>query len=304
MTLALTGGTGFVGQALLDLLEGSGERVRVLARTVPENRRGLRWVDGSLNEPFKLAHLVADAECVIHIAGLTRATNLDHFEIVNVTGTLNVVEAAKRAGAKRLIFVSSLAAREPDLSAYGLSKRRAETIVAASGLDWTIVRPPGVYGPRDTDYLEMFRAATKGVLPVPAGGRSSMIHVRDLARLLLALREGGEGISHEIFEPDDGRAHGWSHPDLARSIGTAVGRKVYVVPLPDFALKAAAYADEKIRGRNARLTRDRASYLAHKDWVVAPERAVPGAIWKPEILTREGLHETAKWYREAGMLQK
>ena len=91
--------------------------------------------------------------------------------------------------------------------------------------------------------------------------------------MLLALREGGEGISHEIFEPDDGRAHGWSHPDLARSIGTAVGRKVHVVPLPDFALKVAAYADEKIRGRNARLTRDRASYLAHKDWVVAPERA-------------------------------
>ena len=62
MTLALTGGTGFVGQAVLDLLEDSGERVRVLARKVPENRRGFRWVDGSLHEPFKLAHLVADAD--------------------------------------------------------------------------------------------------------------------------------------------------------------------------------------------------------------------------------------------------
>ncbi|MBD59263.1 MAG: epimerase [Citromicrobium sp.] len=302
MTLALTGGTGFVGQAVLDLLEGSGERVRVLARNVPEDRRGFRWVEGSLNEPFALAHLVADAECVIHIAGLTRATNTDHFEIVNVTGTLNVVEAAVRAGAKRMVFVSSLAAREPELSAYGLSKRRAETVVAASGLDWTIVRPPGVYGPRDTDFLEMFRAATKGVLPVPAGGRGSLIHVRDLARLLLALREGGEGITHEIFEPDDGRANGWSHPDLARAIGTAVGKKVQPVPMPGFALQAAAYADEKVRGRNARLTKDRASYLAHKDWVVAPERVVPAAIWKPEILTREGLRETAQWYREAGML--
>ncbi|WP_370179293.1 NAD-dependent epimerase/dehydratase family protein [Alteriqipengyuania sp.] len=302
MTLALTGGTGFVGQAVLDLLEGSGERVRVLARNVPKDKRGFRWVEGSLNEPFALAHLVADAECVIHIAGLTRAVNTDHFEIVNVTGTLNVVEAAVRAGAKRMVFVSSLAAREPDLSAYGLSKRRAETIVAASGLDWTIVRPPGVYGPRDTDYLEMFRAARKGVLPVPMGGRSSLIHVRDLARLLLALREGGEGITHEIFEPDDARAGGWSHADLARSIGTAVGRNVRVVPLPGLALKAAAAADEKARGRNARLTKDRAGYLAHKDWTVAPERAVPSEIWRPQILTREGLRETAQWYREAGML--
>lgn len=302
MTLALTGATGFVGQAVLDLLENSGERVRLLARKIPKDRRGFRWVEGTLNEPFKLAHLVADAECVIHIAGLTRATNLDHFEIVNVTGTLNVVEAAKRAGAKRLIFVSSLAAREPDLSAYGASKRRAETIVAASGLDWTIVRPPGVYGPRDTDYLEMFRAATKGVLPVPAGGRSSLIHVRDLARLLLALREGGEGITHEIFEPDDARKGGWSHADLARSIGSAVGKNVRVVPLPGFALHAAAIADEKLRGRNARLTRDRAGYLAHKDWTISLDRIVPEDIWQPEILTREGLRETAQWYREAGML--
>lgn len=302
MTLALTGGTGFVGQAVLDLLEGTGERVRVLARKVPENRRGFRWVEGSLNEPFKLAHLVADAECVIHIAGLTRATNLDHFEIVNVTGTLNVVEAAVRAGAKRMVFVSSLAAREPELSAYGASKRRAETIVAASGLDWTIVRPPGVYGPRDTDYLEMFRAARKGVMPVPAGGRSSMIHVRDLARLLLALREGGEGITHETFEPDDARIDGWTHGDLARSIGSAVGKRVRVVPLPGFALHAAAMADEKVRGRNARLTKDRAGYLAHRDWTVDPARAVPKHIWQPKILTREGLRETAQWYREAGML--
>lgn len=302
MTLALTGGTGFVGQTVLDLLEGTGERVRVLARKVPEDRRGFRWVEGSLNEPFKLAHLVADAECVIHIAGLTRTTNTHHFEIVNVTGTLNVVEAAVRAGAKRLVFVSSLAAREPDLSAYGLSKRRAETIVAASGIDWTIVRPPGVYGPRDTDYLEMFKAAKKGVLPVPAGGRSSLIHVRDLARLLLALREGGEGITHEIFEPDDGREGGWTHRDLARSIGAAVGTSVKVVPLPGIALKAAAMADEKVRGRGARLTKDRAGYLAHKDWTISLDRMVPEAIWEPEILTREGLRETAQWYREAQLL--
>ena len=149
---------------------------------------------------------------------------------------------------------------------------------------------------------EMFRAAKKGVLPVPMGGRSSMIHVRDLARLLLALREGGEGITHEIFEPDDGHSSGWPHSDLARAIGTAVGKKVRAVPLPGFALQAAAMADERVRGRNARLTKDRASYLAHKDWTVTPDRAVPKDIWQPEILTREGLRDTAKWYREAGML--
>ena len=164
------------------------------------------------------------------------------------------------------------------------------------------MRPPGVYGPRDTDYLEMFRAATKGVLPVPAGGRSSMIHVQDLARLLLALREGGEGITHEIFEPDDGRDGGWTHADMARAIGDAVGKTVFPIPLPIFALHAAAMIDERVRGRNARLTRDRAGYLAHKDWTVRRDRAVPPAVWRPEIFTQNGLRDTAQWYREAGML--
>ena len=302
MTLALTGGTGFVGQALLDLLEGSGERVRVLARKVPENRRGLRWVDGSLNEPFKLAHLVADAECVIHIAGLTRATNLDHFEIVNVTGTLNVVEAAKRAGAKRLIFVSSLAAREPDLSAYGLSKRRAETIVAASGLDWTIVRPPAVYGPRDREFLDLFKAARWGVVPMPKDGRASYIHVSDLARLLLDLLPGGEGVTGEIFEPDDGRANGWPHREFGQAIGWAIGKRPLVPQLSKATLERVAALDGKLRGSKAKLTQDRVSYMTHPDWVSSPARAVPTVLWQPGIATREGLKATADWYRDENWL--
>ena len=60
--------------------------------------------------------------------------------------------------------------------------------------------------------------------------------------------------------------------------------------------------DERVRGRNARLTRDRAGYLAHKDWTVRRDRAVPPAVWRPEILTQNGLRDTAQWYREAGML--
>ncbi|MEW4448563.1 NAD(P)-dependent oxidoreductase [Qipengyuania sp. JC766] len=303
MTVAITGGTGFVGQAVLDLLEERGETARVLARNPPESRLDFDWVQGGLAEKFVLDDFVAGAETVIHIAGLTTARKPEHMEIANVTGTLNLVEAAKGAGVRRFIFVSSLAAREPLLSAYGGSKARAERIVAASGMDWTIVRPPGVYGPRDRDYLEMFKAAQKRVIPVPSKrGRSSLIHVEDLARLLLDLVPSREETTHAIFEPDDGRAGGWTHGDLARTISWAVGSKAAVLHLPDWALRLAAHLDERIRGARARLTTDRASYLVHPDWVVSPRRAVPEAIWRPQVPPRKGLRDTAEWYRQVRWL--
>jgi nucleoside-diphosphate-sugar epimerase len=133
---------------------------------------------------------MAGTEAVIHVAGLVSTTDPDEFERANVLGTMNMIEAA-RAGVPRFIFVSSLSAREPELSAYGASKARAEMLIKASGLDWTIIRPPAVYGPRDAEMFELFRAAKWGVVPVPAGGRASMIHVEDLARLLLALIPAG-----------------------------------------------------------------------------------------------------------------
>jgi uncharacterized protein YbjT (DUF2867 family) len=154
--VAVTGGTGFVGKATLAALEGTGYSVRALARKVPAASGSIKWVEGDLANRKALAKLVADAEAVIHIAGLTTATDPAHFEAVNVSGTLALIEAATDAGVRRFVHVSSLSAREPHLSAYGASKERAEKLVMASALDWTIVRPPGVYGPWDVDYLEMF----------------------------------------------------------------------------------------------------------------------------------------------------
>jgi nucleoside-diphosphate-sugar epimerase len=110
---------------------------------------------------------MAGTEAVIHVAGLVNTTDPDEFERANVLGTMNMIEAARAAGVPRFIFVSSLSAREPELSAYGASKARAEMLIKASGLDWTIIRPPAVYGPRDAEMFELFRAAKWGVVPVP-----------------------------------------------------------------------------------------------------------------------------------------
>ncbi|QYU69161.1 NAD(P)-dependent oxidoreductase [Leptolyngbya sp. 15MV] len=304
MTIALTGGTGLVGQAVLDVLARRGIAVRALARTVPKDgREQVEWVQGNPADKAALARLVAGAEAVVHIAGLTTSHDLSELDAANAAGTLALVEAAKAAGVPRFVFVSSLAAREPELSAYGASKARAERIVAASGLDWTTVRPPAVYGPRDKDMLELFKAGRIGVVPMPPPGRASMIHVDDLAALLVALIPGGEGVTHMTFEPDDGQPRGWTHREMARTIGWAVGRRPWVPHLSRATLMGLSRLERAMRGPKAKLTPDRVGYMCHPDWVADPARRVPKAIWQPRIATREGLKATARWYREQGWLK-
>lgn len=302
MTIAITGATGFVGQALIDQANDQGVVVQALARKHQKRRDGVDWIKGDLSDRAALARLVDGVEAVIHVAGLTNAHHASEFEAANVAGTLAVIEAALAAGVPRFIFVSSLSAREPGLSAYGASKARAERMVKASGLDWTIVRPPAVYGPRDRDMFELFRAAKWGIVPTPKEGRASLIHAEDLARLLLALVPGGEGVSHRSFEPDDGRRGGWTHYEIARVIGWSIGRRPRVIGLSKKTMEWAAKADGMLRGARAKLTLDRVGYMIHPDWVVSLAARVPAALWRPRIETREGFKATARWYREAGWL--
>lgn len=301
--IALTGATGFVGRAVLQEIS-AGLEVTALARRVPDDApaAGMRFVQGDLADRTALAALTERAYAVIHVAGLTRTLDPEAFEDVNVLGTQTLIEAARASGVRRFVFVSSLAAREPELSAYGASKRRAEVLVQASGLDWTIVRPPAVYGPRDGEMFELFQAAARfGVVPLPPPGRASLIHVDDLARLLLVL--AGGGASGAVLEPDDGRPDGYSHAEMARMIGRSVGRPKVLAPhMPAPLLRLGARADTFLRRSKAKLTSDRAGYMAHPDWVARNDRRPPPELWRPAIAAEEGLAQTAAWYRTAGWL--
>ncbi|MFN3989848.1 MAG: NAD-dependent epimerase/dehydratase family protein [Erythrobacter sp.] len=301
--IALTGATGFVGSHTLEAALEAGHELRALTRREQPALEGVTWVRGDLDDTSALAALVAGADAVMHIAGLTNTPEPAAFRAANVTGTANVIAAMKAAGRKRLVFVSSLAARKPELSAYGASKAEAEALVEASGLDWTTVRPPGVYGPRDVDYLEMFRTAKAGFVPLPPGGASSLIHVRDLAALLVALVGSAAVTRKQTYEPDDGREGGWSHKELAAAIGEAVGRRwVFAPHLPQSVLHIAARIDGTLRGAKAKLTPDRVGYMCHPNWVSRFDRKPPPAVWQPQISGKEGLRATAAWYREVGWL--
>jgi nucleoside-diphosphate-sugar epimerase len=301
LKLAVTGATGFVGGHLLGRALEAGHRVKALTRRPQPLRDGIDWIDGALDRPDSLGRLVAGADAVIHVAGVLNARDAAGFEAGNVTGTAAMLAAAEMAGVGRFVHVSSLAAREPQLSMYGASKARSETLVEAFPVSFAIVRPPAVYGPGDRETLELFRMAARGLVLLPPKGRLSVIHADDLARLLLALADPGcaNGL---LIEPDDGRDGGWSHEEFGQALGRAVGRRVMTLSMPQSILMLGARIDGLWRRDKAKLTPDRAAYFCHPDWTVEPSRGAPDTLWKPRIETETGLADTARWYREAGWL--
>ena len=301
MRLAITGGTGFVGSHLIDAAVAAGCQFAALTRREQQPRDGIAWLAGDLSTREALGHLVRAAAAVIHVAGTIDAPTAAGFEHGNVSGTLAMLAAATAAGIRRFVHVSSLAAREPKLSLYGGSKCKAEELVMSSGLDWAIVRPPAVYGPGDRETLELFRMAKLGLMLMPPKGRISVIHAGDLARLLVALAAPGAP-GKCLTEPDDGKPGGWSHSEFARALAAAVGTKAAVISSPGILLRLAARADQWWRGDKAKLTADRAAYFSHRNWVVEAKRAPPAEVWRAEIDTREGLADTANWYRHKGWL--
>ncbi len=302
MRIAITGATGFVGAEVLEQALSDGLRVNALTRRAQPPRAKLKWVHGSLEDAAALDTLVRDADAVIHIAGVVNAPDRDGFEAGNARGTMAVVDAMRKRGIKRLVHVSSLAAREPGLSDYGWSKELAEKHVKASGLDWTIVRPPAIYGPGDKEMLELFRMAKRGIMMLPPGGRLSVIHVGDLAALLLALSGERENSLTRIYEVDDGTPGGWDHKDFGQAIGRAIGRSVKTLATPEWLLTIAARADRLVRGKKAKLTPDRVDYFCHPDWVVGKRRQPPKRLWLPQVKTEDGLSATVAAYRLKGWL--
>jgi nucleoside-diphosphate-sugar epimerase len=299
--LAITGATGFVGARLLKIAVEQGHEVVALTRRSQNERHGVTWVQGALDNRQALQRLVAECEAVIHVAGVISAPDAAGFEAGNVTGTLGLLAAATATGVQRFVHVSSLAAREPKLSLYGASKARSEELVQRSGLDWAIVRPPAVYGPGDRETLELFKAARLGLVPLPPKGRISLIHADDLSRLLLALA-ADNAPTQLLVEPDDGREGGWTHREFADALAAAQDRRALALSVPATLVRFGARIDRLIRRGKAKLTPDRAAYFCHPDWTVDPAKRPPVGLWQPQVATVQGLADTATWYERKGWL--
>jgi nucleoside-diphosphate-sugar epimerase len=302
---AVTGATGFLGRHLVRALSEAGWRVRALVRRDPVAAFGeadAEVVAGGL-DAGALAELCRGAEVLVHAAGLVKARSRAEFEAVNAAGARRAAEAARAAGA-RMVLVSSLAAREPQLSDYAASKRAGEAAcreVAAGAL--SIVRPPAIYGPGDREILAVFRfAARSPLLPTfDARARIAMIHAEDAARQIAALAARTSGPDCVAVTDDRPEGYGWR--EIGEAAARAVGRRPILAPVPGAALAWAGAAGSISRRLGARpmLTTGKARELLWRDWSVKPdERWTGGPTVK--FALEEGFRQTVRWWREAQCL--
>src|SRR5690348_10798106 len=234
----VTGGTGFVGAHLVQALRARGDRVTALVRS-PAKAQALGWTDvrivrGDLHDRAALADGCADADVVYHVAGLIAARNYTGFVAANRDGTRRVQEAAEGAPRRpRLVLVSSQAVGGPNprgmptdesvppapVTDYGRSKLAAEDVVRSGKGPWAIVRPPVVYGERDTETLKLFRLAKLGLGAVfgDGGQELSVIYAGDLAQALIAAGTHPAALGGTYYA---------CHPEVhtSRSLVLAIGR--------------------------------------------------------------------------------
>jgi 2-alkyl-3-oxoalkanoate reductase len=313
-TVAVTGATGFIGSRLVARLLARGRPVRALARSAEAAKQlaaaGIEPVVGSLEDIDSLNRLTEGIEAVIHLAGLVKARNRAEFFRVNVEGTRRVAKAAKEAANRlgspaRFILVSSLAARSPTLSGYAASKRAGEEALEGIGLEWTVLRPPAVYGPGDREILPFFRAVARGIGPMTGArhARLSMIHADDLAAAIEAAF--ATRAICRVLEVHDGRAGGYSWAEMIDAAAAALGtRPVRVrVPAPVLRLIALAGAGKAaLTGSPVMLTPDKLREVLHADWVVRDETLTEISGWRPAFSLAEGFRQTVAWYHRAGWL--
>ncbi|HVJ55668.1 MAG TPA: NAD-dependent epimerase/dehydratase family protein [Aliidongia sp.] len=312
--VAVTGATGFLGVHLVAALAREGVRTRILARRPFEHElwRGvnLEVVRGSLDDTDALDRLVAGADAVIHVAGLIKARDRAAFLRVNRDGTRAAAQATRRhAPEARFIAISSLAAREPQLSDYAASKREGEEAARATygdaGDRLVIVRPPAIYGPWDRETLAIFKAASHAAIPIFGSGRTAIVHVADAAAAVtrLATGVGAPGL-HALADPNPA---GYRMTELLGEAARALGNRTpRFVRLPDGILLAAGRASSwwgQIRGHAPIFTIGKAREMLHPDWSVPTDEALPPQIYRAKIGIADGFRETAAWYRSAKWLR-
>ncbi len=303
--LALTGATGFVGSRLLVKLTEAGWPVRALYRhrhgRTPPTLPGVEWVAGDLEDIGALDALLTQAHAVIHCAGSVRGANQMDFDRVNVNGALQVAQAATRQiRIPRFLLISSLAAREPELSHYAGSKWRGERAVQhlSDHLPWTVLRPPAIFGPGDRELLPLFQAIARGFAPLPSGTgrRFSLIYVDDLAAAVLQWLAADTGYG-QTFELDDGRIGGYGWGEVLEVAGRVLrqGARVRRIPIPVAALNFAALANlgaSRLLGYAPMLTPGKIREITHPDWVCDNADITRAIGWHPAFGLERGLAVT------------
>jgi nucleoside-diphosphate-sugar epimerase len=221
---------------------------------------------------------------------------------VNVEGVKRLLQALEsQDNPPRLLSLSSLAAREPRLSFYSMSKYKGEQVLVneARRVVWNVLRPPAVYGPGDQEMLPLFRAMARGIAPVPGAvhARFSMLFVADLADAVLAWLQSDPAGSG-IYTLDDGREGGYDWRGVAAIVEQVCRHRVRLLRVPAWALDIPAWLNRRaswIFGYAPMLTPEKLRELRHTDWVCDHAALHAATGWQPRVQLEEGLRRTPGW---------
>ncbi|MDZ7385235.1 MAG: NAD-dependent epimerase/dehydratase family protein [candidate division KSB1 bacterium] len=324
MKALVTGANGFIGSHLVERLLAQGAEVRCLVRKT-SNLRWLQGLDvqltyGSLDSPASLQGALEGVDVVFHLAGATKSLTPEGYFVANTQGTARLLDACRERGNPRVVFVSSQAAAGPSdgqraktehdpptpITAYGKSKLQAELLVqeyAKTG-PAVIVRPPVVYGPRDTDVLALFRLAARGLCPLVGSKRRlvSLIHVQDLVEGLLLAATTPQALGKTYFLCND-QPVDWEL--FAQQIASVLGKRCVRIRVPEVVLPVVGTVSElmaRVGGKPALLSRDKVREMRQRYWVCDNTRAKQDLGFAPRVDVAEGVAQTAAWYRAQGWL--
>jgi dihydroflavonol-4-reductase len=330
--ILVTGGTGFIGSHLVERLLARGERVRALVRKPALLNRGplnkasapLGVVRGDLVTGAGLAQSLNGVDTVIHLAGVTKALSAADYHAGNVTATENLARAiAEQKRPIRMVHVSSLAAIGPGADAtpvaedaaprpitpYGKSKLEGERVVRALLPEAVIVRPPVVYGPRDTDVFQLLKSIRQGIVVQISGGDAggdrwfSAIYAMDLADGMIAAA-GASGAAGRTYYLAHSVAVSWNQ--LGAIAARIMGCSPRVVRVPVAAALGVGYCAElwsRLTRKPGIVSRDKVTEAECTYWICDTRRAKAEIGFAAPTNLEQGLASTLAWYREAGWLK-
>ncbi|MBI3127726.1 MAG: complex I NDUFA9 subunit family protein [Candidatus Tectomicrobia bacterium] len=241
MKVFVTGGSGYVGGAVLRHLSLSGHECRVLSRDAEAHRRRLTALEGvypvrgdiTASSPDQLAELMSKCEAVVHLVGVIVEKGTPGYEAIHVEGTRRVLAAAERAKVKRYLHMSALGARPGAPAHYQQTKWAAEELVRGNPIPWTIFRPSIIFGEND-EFLNVFAgiARRSPAVPVIGAGRGRLqpIWVEDVARCFAGALTKAE-TAGQAFELGGERAY--SLEELLRMVAGAMGKRRFFPHIPE-----------------------------------------------------------------------